>query len=387
MNSSSALSAAQTDIKATTHVDWMKIALFNFLAWTFVCFIGAAGNYNDLIQQKNARPFLAVFWSWERSHLLLIAFTSILYIFLKTKPGALSSFKKIAQLYVVLISTIFPLQLIFITLIAMVVKNIAFSPSKMVELFWTIDNFTLFIEFFWITGTFTIVVAICVWHLGQARAYALQQTLTANLNLHLALEQQKLRSLRQQLEPHFIFNALNAISALVRSNEKPIALKGIHRLSDLLRYALVSSTKDWVSFADEMRFIRDYIALQSLRYGERLQITITGEEPGLLQGDCPPLLLQPLIENALRHDLDCHEEKSDIHLNFALNGSQVSIKLRNNIVDKAASNPGLGLGLVQTKTRLELMYQGAASLQIKQGNDFFEVQITMPLHQPEPNDN
>ena len=383
MNSSSQLTGEPAEASAQPNAYWIKVLLFNFLAWTSICFIGAAGNYNDLIQQKNARPFLAVFWSWERSHLLMIAFSSILYIFLKAKPSVLSSFKKIVQLYVVLVLTFFPVQLIFITLIAMVVKNIAISPAKMMELFWTIDNFTCFIEYFWITGTFTIVVAICVWHLGQARASALQQTLTTNLNLHLALEQQKLRSLRQQLEPHFIFNALNAISALVRSNEKPIALKGIHRLSDLLRYALVASTKDWVSFAEEIRFIRDYIELQRLRYGDRLQMTISGEEPGLLQGDCPPLLLQPLIENALRHDLDCHEEKSDIHLNFFLKGTQVSIQIRNQLVDKTVSNPGLGLGLSQTRTRLELMYQGAASLHIKHADDFFEVLIMMPLYKPE----
>jgi two-component system sensor histidine kinase AlgZ len=105
-----------------------------------------------------------------------------------------------------------------------------------------------------------------------------------------------------------------------------------------------------------------------------------------LQGDCPPLLLQPLIENALRHDLDCHEEKSDIHLNFSVTGAQVSIQLRNRIIDKTASNPGLGLGLSQTKTRLELMYQGAASMQVNHADDFFEVCITMPLYKPDQNE-
>ena len=206
------------------------------------------------------------------------------------------------------------------------------------------------------------------------------QIQTDNLKLNLALEQQKLQSLRQQLEPHFIFNALNAISALVRSNEKSVALSGIHRLSELLRYALTASNKDWVSFKDELDFIRDYLALQQLRYGDRLEVIIEGDTPAILHGDCLPLLLQPLIENALRHDLDCHEERSQIHMQLSLNADQVRIQIRNRLQAHAVKNPGLGLGLSQTRLRLEMMYKGKASVHISERSDEFSVVITTPLH-------
>jgi len=127
-------------------------------------------------------------------------------------------------------------------------KTSELSLKGTIHAFENYDKFNWFLEFAWFTGTFAVVTAICIWHQGQERAALLQNTETSNLNLHLALEQQRLRSIRQQLEPHFIFNALNAISALVRTNEKPMALAGIRQLSDLLRYALTTSSTEWVSF-------------------------------------------------------------------------------------------------------------------------------------------
>lgn len=88
-----------------------------------------------------------------------------------------------------------------------------------------------------------------------------------------------------------MFNALNAISALVRQDDRTLALKGIRQLSDLLRYALVASERASVTLADELQFTRDYLALQRLRYRDRLQVQIEGESGEVLGADCPPLLV------------------------------------------------------------------------------------------------
>jgi two-component system sensor histidine kinase AlgZ len=364
-------------------ISCLKTAFYHVLTWTIICAIGSTGNYVDLIQQGVERPFALVLWAWVRSHLMMMVFSAGLSIFLQYQEKPISSSRKIIQLFVFLSMSFYPLQMVFIVLLEMVRKGKSITLMIFKETFAHINQFTWFIEFAWFAGAFAVVIAIRIWHLGQARAAILQQTQTDNLHLSLQLEQQRLHSLRQQLEPHFIFNALNAISALVRSNEKPVALKGIHRLSDLLRYALNASKKDWVSFDDELRFIRDYLALQQLRYGERLQISISGDEPRVLRGDCPPLLLQPLIENTLRHDLDCHEERSDISLEFSLQGEVLTVRISNRISTAHSSNPGLGLGLSQTQTRLELMYKNTASLQIEKTSDQFQVIIQMPLYKPE----
>jgi hypothetical protein len=235
-----------------------------------------------------------------------------------------------------------------------------------------------FTEYAWMTGTFLTMVAIGTWRRARSRELAWQVAQADNLNLNLALEQQRMLSLRAQLEPHFIFNALNAISALVRSGDKTVALTGISRLSDLLRYALSASLRDTVTIAEELQFVRDYLALQRLRYGERLHFHIDGDDDIVQRSDCPPLLLQPLIENALRHDLDCHAGPSDIRLSFKRRDDDVVISVSNPASPHLSPNPGMGLGLHNTRARLQLT-SAAASLRTELRADRFLVEIRMPL--------
>jgi two-component system sensor histidine kinase AlgZ len=362
---------------------YFRIAAFNVLSWSLICLIGAVGNYVDLVQHHVQRTFVSVFWGWLSSHLLMMVFSSCLGIFLLHKEHVLSSSKRIIFLFLSLCLFFFPLEMAHITFLAMRNKNLPMNIEQFMYVVGRTDQFTWFLEFAWFSGAFAVVIAIRIWDLGQKRAAVLQQTQTDNLLLSLQLEQQKLHNLRQQLEPHFIFNALNAISALVRSNEKQIALAGIHSLSDLFRYALNASKHEWVRFEDELNFIRDYLALQKLRYGARLQFSIEGVNPSILQGDCPPLLLQALVENCLRHGLDCHEAASEISLKFSLCDEQLSICIRNPSSAEHASNPGLGLGLSQTKTRLELLYKSSAHLHIQKTAEEFIVELELPLFKPE----
>jgi LytS/YehU family sensor histidine kinase len=198
------------------------------------------------------------------------------------------------------------------------------------------------------------------------------------LNLRLALEEQRMLALRAQFEPHFLFNALNAISALVREGDRTLALGGIGRLSDLLRYALSASVRNTVTVAAELQFVRDYLDLQRLRYGARLRVHIEGDERMLHDVDCPPLLLQPLIENALRHDLDCHDGPSDIRLSFVPDGAALTIRVTNPAGAHASPNPGAGLGLANTRERLRLMHP-TASLHTNLRAGRFVAEVRLPL--------
>jgi two-component system sensor histidine kinase AlgZ len=184
--------------------------------------------------------------------------------------------------------------------------------------------------------------------------------------------------LRAQFEPHFLFNALNAISALVRDGDRTLALGGIGRLSDLLRYALSASVRNTVTVAAELQFVRDYLDLQRLRYGDRLRVHIDGEGSLLHEVECPPLLLQPLIENALRHDLDCREGPSDIRLGFAQDGEVLAIRVTNPASAQASPNPGAGLGLANTRERLKLMHPTASLLTSLQDGRFV-AEVRLPL--------
>ncbi|PXX45153.1 sensor histidine kinase [Undibacterium pigrum] len=379
---------ALNQVPQLTAIIVFKLLLSNILVWTSLCAIGALGNYADLIKYGTTqRSFSEILWFWVSSHLLMMVFSTCLYLIFMRHEKFLSKAKGIALAYMIMLLGFLPLEIIYIAILDLLKEKRSFGLQDIVTMAFNMRNFTIFLEYAWSTGTFIAVLAICTWRQARVREQVLQQSMNDVLHLRLDLEQQRLDALRGQLEPHFIFNCLNAISALVRADDKRIALTGLNRLSDLLRYALTASSKDWVRLEDEMTFIRDYLELQRLRYGARLQISIAGDTANVLAGDCPPLLLQPLLENALRHDLDCHEGSSDIRMQFKLDDEELSISVSNTVTDGIGANPGLGLGLPQTRARLDLIYAGRASMHSgriqEDGQQRFEVQIRMPLHMPE----
>ncbi len=144
-------------------------------------------------------------------------------------------------------------------------------------------------------------------------------------------------------------------------SDKSLAVSALTRLSELLRYALTASSRDWVTVGDELHFVRGYAMLQQLRYGDRLQLSITGDDDTIRSGDCPPLLLQPLVENAIRHDLESHAGASDIRMTFTRTGERLAVHVSNPIHPEAIANAGLGLGLRSTRERLALLYGREAS--------------------------
>jgi two-component system sensor histidine kinase AlgZ len=252
------------------------------------------------------------------------------------------------------------------------------GPASVLRSAMAITAFGYFLEFAWLTFTYVAVVGVCGWRERGVREKVWALARHDNLKLRLDLEQQRMLALRGQLEPHFLFNALNAISALVRSDDKRVALGAIGNLSELLRYALQAGERERVTLAEECRFVADYLALQKLRYGARLQIAIEGDDAGALAAELPPLLLQPLIENALRHDLDCHDGPSDIRLAFAVDGERLTIHVSNPASEQRSPNPGLGLGLRHTRERLQLAYGARAAIASGVSDGRFRVDISLP---------
>lgn len=327
--------------------------------------------------------FVEIFRYWSQSTTALAILAYVLYLCLNRWPAAYQSGGRILQTYLVLLAVLLPLQLLFV--IRLFVNEHGQSPSwnTIQTQLLIIDRYTSLMHLSSVTAVFCAVVMIKIWQNKRQREQIFAQERAASLSLQLELEEQKLRALRSQLEPHFMFNALNAISALVLSDHKKNALQGISDLSELLRYALLASEKNWVTLADELRFIDDYLALQKLRYGERLQVTISPISDDLLDADCLPLLLQPLIENALRHDLDCHHDASHLQLKFTRQQDHYLVAISNPIAHTDNSpNPGAGLGLRNTQARLQLAYDGAASMQIHTAQGQFVVTLRLPLYSP-----
>jgi hypothetical protein len=350
-----------------------RIIILNVLVWVAICAIGASGLLHNDDLQSISSGFPKRWAKWCLEYVpALGALSSSMSLAMMRWPALFERPRYIAAAFFAVVFVFKPMQWAYLTWLR------HYDYGAGLEGMWQTMMGMRRFGWFETAGTFAAMVAIGNWRQSKARQRAWQRSQTDNLNLRLALEQQRMLALRAQLEPHFMFNALNAISALVRNDDKAHALTGINRLSDLLRYALSATARESVSVAEELQFVRDYLDLQRMRYGERLQVQIKGEDQNLHKVDCPPLLLQPLIENALRHDLDCHDGPSDIRVSLELCAGQLLVLVSNPVNADAPRNPGAGLGLQNTRERLRLMHP-SASLESGVREDAFVAEIRLPL--------
>jgi hypothetical protein len=343
------------------------------LLWTAISALGALQTYSDNLRLgvDSHYPSLLVTWFVEYAVPLMVL-SAGLSMALARWPALIARPHNVFLLFVGLVLVFQPAQWTYMAWLRGYLHIASLDDARRLLLK------MLLVGWFSTTGTFAAILAIHYWRQARERELAWQRSQTDMLNLRLALEEQRMLALRAQFEPHFLFNALNAISALVREGDRTLALGGIGRLSDLLRYALSASVRNTVTVAAELQFVRDYLDLQRLRYGARLQVSIDGEDALLHDVDCPPLLLQPLIENALRHDLDCHDGPSDIRLSFVPDGDALTIRVTNPAGAQASPNPGAGLGLANTRERLRLMHP-TASLRTNLHDGRFVAEVRLPL--------
>ncbi len=203
---------------------------------------------------------------------------------------------------------------------------------------------------------------------------------------HLTLEllalrkEQELATLKGQMNPHFLFNALNSISAMVTVDTEETRTM-IAQLAAMLRYAIDSDRKESVPLRDEVQFVQDYLALEARRMGERLTSTID-IDPSLNTYRVPPMVLQPLVENAIRHGLAPAEEGGSIAVRITREHNGLTFKVADTGVGLRCADPmaeATGIGLKNTDARLRRLYGDAAALTIRPGtNAGCEVTFTLP---------
>jgi hypothetical protein len=350
-----------------------KTIVLSLLLWTAISALGALQTYSDNLRIGAASHYPTLLARWFIEYAVpLMVLCAVLGTVLARWPALIELPRNVVALFIGLVLLFQPAQWLYIAWLRGYLRVTNLGDA------WQLLLKMLLVGWFSTTGTFAAMLAIHYWRQARERELTRQRTQTDMLNLRLALEEQRMLALRAQLEPHFLFNALNAISALVRGGDKTVALGGIARLSDLLRYALSTSVHASATVAGELQFARDYLDLQRLRYGERLQVHIEGESALLHQVECPPLLLQPLIENALRHDLDCHDGAGDIRLCFERHGDDMLIRVSNPVSAQESPNPGAGLGLANTRDRLRLV-NPAASLRAGREGARFVAELRLPL--------
>ena len=178
----------------------------------------------------------------------------------------------------------------------------------------------------------------------------------------------ELNNLKTQLNPHFIFNALNSIRALVDENPQK-AKEAITQLSSILRSSLIISRNKLTSFADELNAVRDYLDLESMRFEERLK-TQYDIDPRALSGMVPPMMIQTLVENGIKHGISRLKEGGTISLEAKMEDDMLDIKIRNTgYYNNREVKSGKGFGLENTIKRLRLLYGDKASFKMTNEND------------------
>lgn len=197
----------------------------------------------------------------------------------------------------------------------------------------------------------------------------------------LAAAQAELQALRAQLNPHFLFNTLHSLTQL--AHEDPDATeRALEQFAELMRYVLHAgrSVAAWVAVEQELEFLRNYLALEKLRLGERLQV-IEEIDPDVLELRIPALLLQPLVENAIRHGIAPRPAGGKLRLSLSVSDDRLAIEI---VDDGNGSQSGhcdgsSGLGLKAVRKLLETHFPGEATLDIStQPGAGFTVHIDLP---------
>jgi|SRR5580692_13897 two-component system LytT family sensor kinase len=196
-----------------------------------------------------------------------------------------------------------------------------------------------------------------------------------------ALAASELQALKMQLQPHFLFNTLHGIATLVDGDAKN-AKAMIIKLSNLLRTALDSDSADLIPIEDELRFVREYLDLEKMRFGSRLKVEwqVAPETGRLL---VPQMILQPLVENAIRHGVASSREGGWVEVAASTRNGTVDIEVRNS--SSGTTSNGTGVGLRNVETRLKYLYSGDASVRFTVADDHTAtVSLSLPALHSQP---
>lgn len=211
---------------------------------------------------------------------------------------------------------------------------------------------------------------------------AFRETEAARLNEQLVKAQ--LHALRQQIEPHFLFNTLNSVSGLVREGRNESAVIMIAELSDLLRRMLDDSTRQQVPLQEEMAFAQKYLDIQKVRFMDRLQVDV--DVPGELHfAQVPSLILQPMVENAIKHGIAKRAQGGAIRIAASRSSGMLKLSVFNDgpslPVNWETTRPGIGISNV--RTRLQTLYGDACDICMRnQSSGGVEVSVSLPFVVP-----
>lgn len=199
-----------------------------------------------------------------------------------------------------------------------------------------------------------------------------------NLRLETANRENQLGTLRAQMNPHFMFNALNSIRALI-DEDPDQAKRAITQLSAILRNAMATVKRRTVPLGEELDIVKAYLALEAIRYEERLRVQFDVEE-GLEREPVPPMVLQTLVENAVRHGVARLPQGGELRIGVHRGLGHMVLSVSNSGHYEPGKINGSGIGLRNTRKRLDLIYGGQANMHIGNRDGMVVTEVEIPMH-------
>ena len=223
-------------------------------------------------------------------------------------------------------------------------------------------------------------VNMILFHVNYARREGIQQERQL-AEANLAAQQAQLAALRYQLNPHFLFNALNSISALIVTNRNKDAEAMTDKLSSFLRTSLNADPAELIPLDEELALTEEYLAIESVRFGERLEIRVDCEDHAC-HALVPSFLVQPLVENAVKHGVARSSAPVEIAIDAKLTGGTLRITVSNCMArdetDGLPNAEGAGVGLDNVRHRLQAVFGKRATLTAGATGDSFIATISIP---------
>jgi LytS/YehU family sensor histidine kinase len=235
----------------------------------------------------------------------------------------------------------------------------------------------------WIAGIFSILVLIFL--LIASMHYVIigfersNESERQTFELRLLAQDAELRALRAQIDPHFLFNSLNSISALTTANPER-ARTMVVLLGEFFRNSLDLGSKNRIPLSDELSLINKFLTIEQVRFGARLLVQRDIAKDSL-ECKIAPLLLQPLIENAVRHGISQLVEGGTITLTTKIRNDKLHISVENPFDPDYIAKKGTGLGIRNVRSRIQTLYSDEGRISVEKSGSTFKVELSFPINE------
>jgi len=357
-----------------------RLIVAGFLGWTLFGVFFALQNYVNAVYTGQPRFFPGALITWLICGYAWALLTPAVIYLAQKFPLTRGNLKRNIPVHLLAAGVAAFLHLS----IFLLVQQTFFSNPQTKVSFWQAFQRLSVVEFHVDLLTYWILVGI--WHLREInRRYLEREREAARLALETAqletrLAEARLDALKMQLQPHFLFNTLNSISVLMRAGDAETANKMLIKLSELLRAALKSESSQEVSLKDELEFLRGYLEIEQMRFQDRLTVNFEVENE-TLDAQIPNLILQPLVENAIRHGIAPLATAGKILIESRRENGYIELAVSDNGAGLQDSSNENGIGLKNTRERLEKLYGERQKFEIiSSASGGFEVKIKIPYH-------